>query len=61
MALAVMKRRKSVLHQRDDQGREVCWTTGPVKIGALYMVTHSSKGQKLTVTRVKYTPLSMPK
>ena len=25
------------------------------------MMTTSDKGQKLTVTRVKYTPMSMPK
>jgi len=39
---------------------EICWTTSPVKIGHS-MKTVSDKGQKLRVTRVKYTPLSMPK
>jgi hypothetical protein len=39
---------------------EICWTTHPVKVGHS-MKTVSDKGEKLTVTRVKYAPLSMPK
>jgi hypothetical protein len=37
-----------------------CWTTKPVKIGQS-MHTVSDKGVKLTVTRVAYSPLKMPK
>jgi hypothetical protein len=39
---------------------EDCWTTHPVKVGHS-MKTTSDKGQKLTVTRVAYKPLKMPK
>ena len=35
---------------------EVCWTTKPVKIGQS-MVSHSDKGEKLRVTRVKYVAM----
>ena len=57
---AVMKDTKACFTSAMTKDGEVCWTTGAVKIGHS-MVTHSSKGQKLTVTRLKYTPLSMPK
>jgi hypothetical protein len=57
---AVMKDEKACFTSAMTKDGEVCWTTGPVKIGHS-MVTRSSKGQKLTVTRIKYTPLSMPK
>jgi hypothetical protein len=57
---AVMKDAKACFTSAMSKDGEICWTTGPVKIGHS-MVTHSSKGQKLTVTRLKYTPLSMPK
>jgi hypothetical protein len=39
---------------------EVCWTTKPLKVGQS-MDTVSDKGEKLTVTRVAYKPLEMPK
>ena len=39
---------------------EVCWTTKPTGVGQS-MATVSDKGKKLTVTRVAYKPLSMPK
>lgn len=40
----------------DTKDGEVCWTTHPVAVGHS-MVTHSDKGQKLTVTRVKYVAM----
>jgi hypothetical protein len=55
---AVMKGTKACFTSAMTKDGEVCWTTRPVKIGHS-MATTSSKGQKLTVTRVKYTPLSM--
>lgn len=39
---------------------ELCWTTKPLAVGESFE-TVSNKGEKLTVTRVGYTPLSMPK
>ena len=41
----------------DDEG-EVCWTVADTAVGAS-METVSDKGEKLTVTRVEYQPLSM--
>ena len=41
-----------------DKEGEVCWTAGTVEIGGS-METVSDKGEKLTVTRVEYTPLTM--
>jgi len=38
---------------------ERCWTTKPVEIGQS-LDTVSDKGDKLTVTRVAYVPMSMP-
>ena len=35
---------------------EVCWTTKPLAIGQS-MVSHSDKGDKLKVTRVKYVAM----
>ena len=40
-----------------DEG-ELCWTTQPLEIGQSFETT-SDKGEKLTVTRVAYTPLTM--
>jgi hypothetical protein len=57
---AVMKDNKACFTSAMTKDGEMCWTTGPVKIGHS-MVTTNDKGEKLTVTRVKYTPLSMPK
>jgi hypothetical protein len=57
---AVMKDAKACFTSAMTKDGEMCWTTKPVKIGHS-MVTTNDKGEKLTVTRVKYTPLSMPK
>jgi hypothetical protein len=57
---AVMKANKACFTSAMTKDGEMCWTTKPVKIGHS-MVTTNDKGEKLTVTRVKYTPLSMPK
>jgi hypothetical protein len=57
---AVMKNRKACFTSAMTKEGEICWTTRPVKIGHS-MVTTNDKGENLTVTRVKYTPLSMPK
>jgi hypothetical protein len=56
----VMKDGKVCFTSKMTKEGQVCWTTSPVKIGHS-MKTVSDKGQKLTVTRVKYAPLSMPK
>jgi hypothetical protein len=57
---AVMKDGKACFTSAMNSDGEMCWTTRPVKIGHS-MVTKNDKGEKLTVTRVKYSPLSMPK
>jgi hypothetical protein len=57
---AVMKGAKACFDSKMDKEGEVCWTTKPVSIGHS-MATVSDKGEKLTVTRVKYAPLKMPK
>ena len=57
---AVVKGGKACFTSLMDKEGEVCWTTKPVKVGQS-MKTVSDKGDKLTVTRVKYTPLKMPK
>ena len=57
---AVMKDGKACFTSAINSDGEMCWNTRPVKIGHS-MVTKNDKGEKLTVTRVKYTPLSMPK
>jgi|SRR5690242_18312466 len=56
----VMKADKVCFTSAMTNDGEVCWTTKPVNVGQS-MQTTSDKGQKLKVTRVKYTPLSMPK
>jgi hypothetical protein len=55
-----MKDDKACFTSAMDKKGEVCWTTKPVEIGQS-METTSSKGEKLTVTRVDYVPMSMPK
>ena len=55
-----MKAHKACFTSAMTKDGEMCWTTTPVSIGHS-MVTKNDKGRKLTVTRVKYTPLSMPK
>ena len=57
---AVMKDAKACFTSAMTKDGEMCWSTGPVEIGHS-MVTTNDKGEKLTVTRAKYTPLSMPK
>jgi hypothetical protein len=57
---AVMKGEKACFTSAMTKEGEVCWTTTPVSIGHT-MSTVSDKGEKLKVTRVKYTALSMPK
>lgn len=57
---AVMKGSKVCFTSAMTKEGEVCWTTRPVKIGHS-MNTVSDKGQKLTVTRVAYVRLKMPK
>ena|SRR5438874_8466980 len=57
---AVMKDNKACFTSAMTNEGEVCWTTRTVKIGHSF-VTRNDKGRKLKVTRVKYTPLSMPK
>ena len=56
---AVMKNDKACFTSAMDKEGEVCWTTQPVEIGQS-METTSDKGEKLTVTRVAYTPQKMP-
>ena len=56
----VMKGDKACFTSAMNNDGEVCWTTHPVKIGHK-MNTVSDKGQKLTVTRLAYRPLKMPK
>ena len=55
----VMKGDKACFTSAMTKDGEECWTTKPVEIGQS-METTSDKGQKLTVTRVAYTPLTMP-
>lgn len=57
---ALMKGAKACFTSKMNKEGEVCWTTEPVGIGHS-MTTISDKGEKQTVTRVKYTPLQMPK
>jgi hypothetical protein len=57
---SVMKDGKACFTSAMDKQGEACWTTQPVEIGQS-METTSDKGEKLTVTRVAYVPMSMPK
>jgi hypothetical protein len=56
---AVMKDGKACFTSAMTKEGEVCWKTTPVAIGHS-MKTVSDKGEKLTVTRVKYKPVKMP-
>jgi hypothetical protein len=56
---SVMKDGKACFTSAMDKEGETCWTTQPVEIGQS-METTSDKGEKLTVTRVAYVPMSMP-
>ena len=57
---SVMKGDKACFTSAMDKKGEICWTTKAVEIGQS-METTSDKGEKLTVTRVAYVPLEMPK
>ena len=57
---AVMRDGKACFTSAMNSNGEECWTTKTVAVGHSMMTT-SDKGHKLTVTRVKYTPMSMPK
>lgn len=57
---STMKGDKACFTSAMTKDGEVCWTTKPVDVGQS-MDTVSSKGEKLTVSRVAYVPLSMPK
>lgn len=56
----VMKAGKACFTSAMNHDGEECWTVRPVKIGHS-MKTTSDKGQRLTVTRIAYVPMSMPK
>jgi hypothetical protein len=57
---AAMKGDKVCFTSAMNKDGESCWTNKAVKVGQS-MVTKSDKGETLKVTRVAYTPLSMPK
>ena len=57
---AVMKDNKACFTSAMTKDGEICWTTVPVAVGHS-MHTVSDKGEKLTVHRVAYEKLSMPK
>ena len=54
----IMKDGKACFTSAMDKEGEVCWTTVPTEIGQ-WMETTSDKGEKLTVKRVEYKPLTM--
>jgi hypothetical protein len=56
---SVMKDGKACFTSAMDKQGEICWTAQPTEIGQS-MDTTSDKGEKLTVTRVAYVPMSMP-
>lgn len=57
---SVMKGDKACFTSAMTKDGEVCWTTKDVAIGGS-METTSDKGEKLTVTRVAYEALTIPK
>lgn len=57
---SVMKSGKACFTSAMTKDGEICWTTKPVAVGQA-LDTVSDKGEKLTVTRTAYVPLSMPK
>lgn len=57
---AVMKDKKACFTSAMTKDGEMCWTTKPTKIGQSMMTTND-KGRKLTVKRIAYVPMSMPK
>jgi hypothetical protein len=56
---AVMKGDKACFTSAMDKEGELCWTTAATDIGQS-METTSDKGEKLTVTRVAYVPMTIP-
>jgi len=58
--MSVMKGDKACFTSAMTKAGEVCWTTKPLEVGQSFD-TVSDKGEKLKVTRVAYSPLSMPK
>jgi hypothetical protein len=56
---SVMKGDKACFTSAMNSDGEECWTTKPLEIGQSFETT-SDKGEKLTVTRVAYVPMSMP-
>lgn len=56
---SVMKDDKACFTSAMNKDSEVCWTTKPLEIGESFETT-SDKGEKLTVTRVAYEPMTMP-
>ena len=54
----VAKDGKACFTSAMDMEGEVCWTSSAVEVGGT-MDTVSDKGEKLTVTRVEYKPLTM--
>jgi len=57
---AVMKDDKVCFTSAMNDKGEECWMSKHVKVGQSAVAT-SDKGEKLKVTKVKYSPLSMPK
>jgi hypothetical protein len=58
--VSLMKGDRACFTSAMTKAGEVCWTTKPLEIGQSFDTT-SDKGEKLTVSRIAYTPLSMPK
>lgn len=54
----VAKDGKACFTSAMDEEGEVCWTASAVEVGGT-METVSDKGEKLMVTRIEYTPLTM--
>jgi hypothetical protein len=55
----VMKDGKACFTSAMDKQGETCWTAQPTEVGKS-METISDKGEKLTVTRVAYVPMTVP-
>ena len=55
---AVMKDGKACFTSAMSDEGELCWSVQPTEIGQSFEAV-SDKGEKLTVTRVAYTPLTM--
>ena len=56
---AVMKGDKACFTSAMDKEGELCWTTAATDVGQS-MDTTSDKGEKLTVTRIAYVPMTIP-